>query len=384
MRRTLRVLSVAACLPAAAAAQRADVLIRGGTVYDGGGGPPRVADVALRGDRIVLVGAANGWSAPVTIDARGWIVAPGFIDPHIHALGDLASRQRAARQAAYALMQGVTTVITGNDGGGPFEIGRTLAGFRRDSIGPNAALLVGHGTVRGAVMGQADREPAAAELDSMKALVAKAMREGAFGLSTGLYYAPGSFAKTDEVVALARVAAAQGGLYDSHTRDESSYTIGLLGSIQEALDVGREAGIPVNISHIKALGVDVWGKAPEVVALIRKAQAEGVRVTADQYPWTASGTSMSAALLPRWAEGGGRDSLLARLADASTRARIAAEMRDNLRRRGGAATLLVTSVSRGVDPAALGKTLEEYAGSRGVDPIEAAIGVIQSGSAGLA
>lgn len=384
MRQVLGALALITTSAGIATAQQADVLIRGGTVYDGGGEAPRVVDVALRGDRIVLVGPATGWSASVIIDARGMIVAPGFIDPHMHATGDLMSRDRRARQAGYALMQGITTTITGNDGGGPFEIARALAGFGRDSIGPNAALLVGHGTIRSTVMGQAARDPVAVELDSMKTLVEKAMREGAFGLSSGLYYAPGSFAKTSEVIALAQVAAAHGGIYDSHTRDESSYTIGLLASIGEALDIGRGARIPVNISHIKALGVDVWGQAPAVIALIKRAQAEGVRVTADQYPWTASGTSMAAALLPRWAEAGGRDSLVARLADPSTRSRIVAEMSDNMRRRGGAASLRMISISRGVDPAALGKTLDEYARGKRLDPIEAALGIIQAGSAGLA
>jgi len=386
MLRFLRVLTLLAALPVLAAAQKADVLIRGGTLYDGTGAPARIADVAIRGDRIVFVGkASKKWKAPRTIDAKGLIVAPGFIDPHIHAGGDLTSRDRANRQAGYALMQGLTTVITGNDGGGTFEVGRTLAGFLRDSIGPNAALLVGQGEVRRTVMGPTARAPTAIELDSMMGLVDKAMREGAFGLSTGLYYAPGSFSKTDEVIELAKVAAARGGLYDSHTRDESSYTIGLLASVQEALDVGRGARIPVNISHIKALGVDVWGKAPEVIALVKKAQAEGVKVTADQYPWTASGTSLSAALLPRWSEAGGRDSLLARLNDPVTRVRIVPEMRDNMRRRGGAASLLMTSVSdSNYRQAALGKTLEEYARAKAQDPIEAAIDLIKVRGAGLA
>ena len=385
MRSLRSILLLLALVAATADAQRADVLIRGGTVYDGSGRKPRTADIALRGDRIVFIGNARKWTATQTIDARGLIVAPGFIDPHVHALGDLMSRERVRRQATYALMQGVTTVVTGNDGGGPIEIGNALYGFGRDSIGPNAALLVGHGTVRGTVIGQAAREPTAIELDSMKRLVEKAMREGAFGLSSGLYYAPGSFAKTDEVIALARVAGQFGGLYDSHIRDESSYTIGLLASIQEALDVGRGGKLPVNISHIKALGVDVWGKAPEVIALVKKAQKQGVKVTADQYPWTASGTSVSAALLPRWAEAGGRDSLLARLADSTTRLRIMREMTENMRRRGGASSLLMTSVSnRDIRPLALGKTLEEYAKATNQEPIAAAVGIIQKGSAGLA
>ena len=366
-------------------AQRADVLIRGGTLYDGTGAAPRTADVVLRGNRIVFVGTAKGWTAKQTIDARGLIVAPGFIDPHIHASEDVMSKDREARQAGYALMQGITTVITGNDGGGPIEIANALAGFTRDSIGPNAALLVGHGSVRRAVMGSTARDPSPAEVDSMKRLVDKAMREGAFGMSSGLYYAPGSFSKTEEVIALARVVATHGGLYDSHIRDESSYTIGLLGGIQEALDIGRGANIRVNISHIKALGVDVWGRSPDVIALVKKAQSEGVKVTADQYPWTASGTGLTSALVPRWAEAGGRDSLLARINDPAIRPRLVKEMNENMRRRGGAASLLMTSVSNPADrPAALGRTLEAYASAKGQDPIEAALGIIGTGSAGLA
>ena len=387
MRTLSRLLVLFAAIPAVASAQarRADVLIRNGTVYDGSGGARRTADIAIRGDRIVFVGRATGWTAARTIDARGLIVAPGFIDPHVHAAEDVMSADRSRRQATYALMQGVTTVVTGNDGRGALEIGRALTGFATDSIGPNVALLAGHGTIRGSVMGAAARTPSPAELDSMKKLVEKAMREGAFGMSTGLYYAPGNFATTDEVIALARVVAAHGGIYDSHIRDESSYTIGLLGAIQEALDIGKGAGIPVNISHIKALGVDVWGRSPDVVAMIRKAQTDGVKVTADQYPWTASGTGLGAALLPRWAEGGGGDSLRARLADSSTRARIVREMNDNMRRRGGAASLLMTSVSNPADrPAALGKTLDEYARANNMDPIEAALVLIGRGGAGLA
>ena len=382
---TVLILSGCASLSSGGSDKTADVLIRNGTVHDGSGSTARTTDIAIRGDRIVLVGDASKWTAPRIIDAKGLIVAPGFIDPHIHVQGDLMSRERENRQAGYALMQGITTAITGNDGHGTFEIARQLETFQRDSIGPNAVLLVGHGAVRGNVLGAAAREPTPVELDSMRALVDKAMREGAFGFSSGLYYAPGSFAKTNEVIELAKVAARHGGYYDSHTRDESSYTVGLLASVQEAIDVGRGAKIPVNISHIKALGVDVWGKGPEVIAIVRKAQAEGVKVTADQYPWTASGTSLSAALLPRWAEAGGRDSLRARLEDPTTRTRVATEMRDNMRRRGGAASLLMTSVpNAAVRDAALGKTLEQYAQAKGQDPIDAAIDLIKVGGAGLA
>jgi N-acyl-D-aspartate/D-glutamate deacylase len=220
----------------------------------------------------------------------------------------------------------------------------------------------------------------------MRVLVDRAMREGAFGLSTGLYYAPGNFATTDEVIALARVAARHGGIYESHIRDESSYTIGLRAAVQEVLDIGRAAAIPVHISHIKALGVDVWGSAPEIIAMVRAAQADGLRVTADQYPWTASGTGLHSALLPRWAEAGGRQAMLERLADPATRLRITTEMTENLRRRGGPASLLLHSISGPADlrEAASGVTLEVFAARRGVAPVEAALELITAGRASVA
>src|SRR5437868_8773066 len=232
------------------------------------------------------------------------MVAPGFIDPHTHTQGDLSSGDPRQRANLPYLMQGVTTVITNNDGGGTIEIGKTLDAWTQNGIGTNAALYVPQGSVRGAVLGMSDRTPTAAELDSMRALVRRGMDECAIGISTGLYYAPGSYSPTDEVIELAKVAARYGGIYDTHLRDESSYTIGLVGAVNEAIRIGREAKIPIHISHIKALGVDVWGQSDTVIALIRSARAEGIEVTASQYPYDASGTSVGASLLPRWAEAG--------------------------------------------------------------------------------
>ena len=364
-------------------ARQVDVLIRGGIVVDGTGAAPRRADVGLVADRIAFVGdAARGdVRATRTIEAAGLVVVPGFIDPHTHALDDLSSADRLHRANVNYLMQGVTTVITGNDGGGPPQTGRTLAAWERGGIGTNAALLVGQGAVRRRVLGMSAAAPSAAELDSMRALVRHAMADGALGLSSGLYYAPGSYATTDEVIELAAVAAAAGGIYDTHLRDESSYTIGLLGAVDEAIRVGREARIPVNISHIKALGADVWGRSDSVIAHIRRARAAGVRVTADQYPYTASGSSIGASLLPRWAETGGRDSLVARLADAGTRARLVREMEENLRRRGGASSLLITG---GSDRALIGQTLAEVAATRGRSAIEVALEIVRGGDASVA
>ena len=359
-----------------------DVLIRNGTLYDGTGAPARRADVGVRDDRIVFVGDATAasMSAAREIDATGLVVSPGFVDPHAHAQGDLTSEGREPRENLNYLMQGVTTVVVGNDGQGTFDVAGERAAMEVPGIGTNAALLVGFGAVRGEVLGSRDDAPTAEELDRMRSLVDGAMRAGAVGLSTGLFYAPQSFSTTAEVVELAKVAAAYGGTYDSHLRDESTYSVGLSGAVAEAIEIGRAAGVRVNISHIKALGVDVWGESTAVIEQIRAARAAGQLVTADQYPYEASGSSVSASLLPRWAQAGGRDSLLARFEDPDTRARLVADMRDNMRRRNGAGAMLITG---GRDASIRGKTLADVAAERGLDPIDAAIEIIVAGGAGI-
>jgi N-acyl-D-aspartate/D-glutamate deacylase len=358
-----------------------DFLVHNGSLVDGTGAPERRADVGVQGDRVVFVGDATraGVTARRTIDAHGLIVAPGFIDPHTHTLEDLSSPARHANTSY--LMQGVTTVITNNDGGGTLDIGKTFDAWARDGIGTNAALYVPQGAIRRRIMGMSSAAPTPAQLDSMRAIVARGMGDGALGLSTGLYYAPGSYATTDEVIALSRVAAQHGGIYDSHMRDESSYTIGLVGSINETLRIGREAQIPVHISHIKALGADVWGQSDTVIALIRSARASGMNVTADQYPYLASGTSVGASLLPRWAEAGGRDSLRARINDATIMQKLVAEMERNLVRRGGAQSLLITSTR---DTTILGRTLAQVAETRHETAIAAALEIVLAGDASVA
>lgn len=369
--------------PVGAQGAPADLLIRNGRVIDGTGSPSRNADVAITGDRITFVGDAgrSNVTAKRTIDARGLIVSPGFIDPHTHAQEDLSSNDPKRRANLDYLMQGVTTVITGNDGGGPFEVARTLEKWRNDGIGSNGALLVGYGSARQAVMGMSDAKAVGPQLDSMRALIDKGMREGALGMSTGLYYAPQSYGTTEEVIEMAKVAAKYHGIYDTHLRDESSYTIGLLGAIREAIRIGHEAGMPSHISHIKALGTDVWGRSDSAIAIIEAAQKAGDKVSANQYPYTASGSSVGASLLPRWAEVGGGDSLRARIADPATRARLVTEMTENLRRRGGAASLLMTSTR---DLTILGKTLEQIAQARNIPPVEAAIQIILNGGSSVA
>jgi N-acyl-D-aspartate/D-glutamate deacylase len=355
---------------AAPAPAPVDLLIRGGTVYTGAG-PPFVGDVAIAGDRIRAVGRRSRVAAKRVIDARGMIVAPGFIDPHTHVGEALASDDSAARLVPAFLLQGVTTALVGNDGAGDPEVGKVLGRAAARPVGINFAAYVGFGAVRERVTGASDRAPTEKELARMRAMVAGAMCEGALGLSTGLFYAPQSFAKTAEIVALAREAGRRGGLYDSHIRDESSYSVGLAAAVDEAIAIGREARLPVNISHIKALGVDVQGQAPAIVARIEAARRSGQKVTADQYPWSASGTSLVASLTPLWAQDGGRPALLQRFGDPALAGRLRAGIADNLRRRGGAESLLIT------EGPLKGRTLAAVAKSRGEDPVAAAIGIIR-------
>ena len=381
--------AIAACLLTACATpgsgttpgSTVDVLIEGGTLVDGSGTAPRHADVGITGDRITFIGnaARDRVTGTKTIDATGLIVAPGFIDPHTHTAGDLSDSLRKSNNPY--LMQGVTTVFTNNDGGGSIQVGTLLDGWRKNGIGTNAAVFIGQGSVRRGVMGMSSAAPTSSQLDSMRAIVRRGMEAGAIGLSTGLYYAPGSYASTGEVIELAKVAAEKGGRYDSHIRDESSYTVGLLASVDEVIRIGREARMPVHISHLKALGVDVWGKSDTIIALMRSARASGVNVTASQYPYTASGTGVGASLLPRWAEAGGRDSLHARVADPVERAKLIAAMEDNLRRRGGASSLLITSTR---DSTIRGKRLDAIARDRKTSPVEAALQIILAGDASVA
>lgn len=361
-----------------------DLLIRGGKVLDGSGSPPFRADVSMRGDRIVFIGDAKkaGLNATRTIEAAGLVVAPGFIDPHTHTAEDLSSTTRNSNLPY--LMQGVTTVISGNDGRHTpkkdgFTIAQILTKWEQQGIGTNAALLAGHANVREQVLpGTGSPDPTTDQLNAMKRLVAQALDEGALGMSTGLYYY-GAKVKTEEVIELAKVVAAKGGIIDSHLRDESTYSIGLMAAVEEELRIGREAGVRVNISHIKALGPEVWGKSTEVIALIKKARAEGIKVTADQVPYTASATNFYNALAPRG--GGGLSQLLKRADDPQLRPQLIAEMEASLKRRGGPESLLI---NRARDPRLVGKTLAAVAREWNKPPVEVAIELIRAGGTGVA
>ena len=366
----LAILFASALLGAASPPEPVDLIIRGGTIYTGSD-PAFVGDVAIAGGRVRGVGPHLSFTARRVIDARGMIVAPGFIDPHTHVGEQLADADSRTRLVPAFLMQGVTTAFIGNDGGGDPDVASVLGSAQRRPVGINYAAYVGFGAVRRAVIGDADRAPSAEELARMRQMVAAGMCQGALGLSTGLFYAPQSFATTAEVAALAREAGARGGVYDSHLRDESSYSIGLAAAVDEAITIGREGRLPVHISHIKALGVDVHGQAQAIIARIEAARGAGQRVTADQYPWSASGTTLAASLVPRWAHDGGRTALLRRFDDPGVAERLRADMAENLRRRGGAESLLITEGQY------RGQRLSQVAQTLRLDPVAAAIAVIR-------
>src|ERR1043166_4077116 len=311
---------VATSATLAAQGARYDLIIRNGRVLDGGGNPWYYADIAVGGDRIVAVGDLGSATAARTIDAKGLIVSPGFIDVHSHAGPGLA--KAALAHGRPLLAQGITTIIANPDGGGPVDLRNQRVALQKNALGVNVAMMVPHGSVRRAVLGMSDRDPTSAELERMQALTDEGMRAGAFGLSDGPYYAPASFSKTSEIVALANVPPGGGAVNTSHIRDEPDYPVGLVAAVDEVITVSREAKLPGIVTHIKALGPHVWGLSEHIVQRVEQARAQGVQVYADQYPYEASGTSIVGALVPRWALVGGDTALRRRIDDAKDGPRL--------------------------------------------------------------
>ncbi|MDF9798635.1 N-acyl-D-amino-acid deacylase [Catalinimonas alkaloidigena] len=304
-------------------AQTYDLLIRNARIVDGTGNAWYEGDIATQKGMIVKIGELGSSKAKQIIDAGGLYAAPGFIDVHTHVEKSLPDRPSADN----FLYDGVTSIITGNCGGSEENLGKFFNAMEKEGLSINLASLVGHNTVRNAVLGSSNRAPNAEELQQMEALVAQAMEDGAVGLSTGLIYVPGTYAETDEVVALAKVAAQYQGVYASHIRNEANE---VFDAIDEAVHIGKEANIPVEISHIKISSKKYWGRTNELLERIEDYRAQGIDVTVDQYPYTASSTRLGV-LLPSWAFSGGTDSLRARLADTETRKKIKAEMLETLR-----------------------------------------------------
>lgn len=299
-----------------------DLIITNGKIIDGTGNSWRHDDIGIKGDRIVAVGNLSKATAPRVIDAADMIVAPGFIDVHAHI-----ERNIDNMQASNFILDGVTTVITGNCGSSYTDIARYA--FQLDSVGSsiNVASLIGHNSVRRSVMGESMRDPTEEEQLQMESVVDAAMRNGAVGMSTGLIYIPGTYSKTSEIIGMARMVSAHGGVYASHIRDEADH---VTEAIEEAINIGRVADLPVQISHFKVTYKPNWGRSEEALAQVRKARSEGIDVTIDQYPYVATSTSLNTRL-PDWAFSGGRDSLLVRLRDRDIRERITEEMVQSLR-----------------------------------------------------
>ncbi|UCE07092.1 MAG: D-aminoacylase [bacterium] len=275
-----------------------DIIVKNGKIYDGSLKSAFRADIAIKGDQIVKVARSITGTAKRVIQARGLIVTPGFIDMHTHV--DRGMFYPENRACLNYLKQGVTMVVVGQCGGSAWPIFEEakdqMKRWTEESIGPNAALLVGHGSVRRLVMGMEDREPTDEELEQMKALVKEAMEQGAYGISTGLIYLPGKYAKTGEIIELVKVIVSYGGIYHSHIRGESDQ---LLESVKEAIEIGEKTGAPVHISHFKAIGCANWGKVKDACKLIEDAQARGLKVTADQYPYRFSSNYPYIPLVPR-------------------------------------------------------------------------------------
>lgn len=360
--------------------QQADLLIKNGKVLDGTGNSWYIADIAVKDGKISQIGRNLNYSATKKIDAKGLIVAPGFIDVHTHIEGD----EKKFPLASNFIYDGVTTVITGNCGLSETDLGKYLSMIDSLKTAINVAALIGHNDVRKAAMGSANRDPSEAEMQRMEAIVEKAMQDGAVGLSTGLIYIPGTYSKTNEIVRLAKIAAKYNGVYASHMRDESD---SVTQAIEEALTIGREANIPVEISHFKLSGQQNWGRSKETVPMIIKARNEGLDVTIDQYPYTASSTSLST-LLPDWVLADGQDSIVARLAKPAIRKEVIAYMLTKLKKRKLAHFSYPVVASFKPDSSYNGKSIEEVNVMRGKkhtakEEAETILQMMELGGAGM-
>jgi N-acyl-D-aspartate/D-glutamate deacylase len=340
-----------------------DILLKGGTIVDGAGGEPYEGSVAVRGGLIVAVGSdIEVAAARQTIDCSGLVICPGFIDLHNHSDNTLLSPE--TRDARCYLTQGCTTLVTGNCGGGKRDTGEFYDELATGGIGANIAHLVPHGAIRDQVMGKVRRAASEKELQQMQELVAAGMRGGAWGMSTGLIYVPSSFSDTDELVALAQTVAEHGGIYASHIRNEDDE---LFEAVEEVIEIARRAGLPCHISHIKASDPANWGKLRVVARMVEQARGSGLKITADQYPYNASSTSMMALLLPDKEREGGEAATAERLKDPNEAARLRPLVAREIDASG---PMMIASFPK--KPQWIGKTLHEVAKLENCKPVDVA------------
>jgi N-acyl-D-amino-acid deacylase len=338
------------CGVAAAQTEPVDVLISGGRIVDGSGNSWYLGDIGIRGDTIAYVGPVGKAHGRVTLDAHGLIVAPGFLDTHSHARGGIFDTPPAENK----IRDGVTSVIEGPDGSSPLPLKPFFEKLAATPISINFGALVGQGSIREKVIGLKDRKATLEEIAAMKELARQAMLDGAFGISTGLFYLPGNFTPTEEIIELAKVVGAMGGIHTSHMRNESDH---VLDSVRETIRIGEEGALPTQVTHHKIIGRAYWGKTIDTLRLVEEARTRGVDVTIDQYPYTASSTGLES-LFPRWALESGRSALMERLDAPEQRARIAAEIAGNIENdRGGGDPKNVVIAGCPYDASLAGKSL---------------------------
>jgi len=358
-------LAAALALAATCSAAQYDLVIRNARIVDGTGSPWYRGDVAVKGDTIAAIAPAIQANAARVIDAQGRVLAPGFIDVHTHAIRGIFERPTADNY----IRQGVTTVFEGLDGGLGMPKGTVKPFLDRLEATPrsiNAGAFLGQGSVREAVVGLANRKATPEEIERMKQLVAQGMRDGAWGLSTGLFYVPGNFTPLEEVVELQKVVAPYRGVHMSHMRDEAN---GVVDSVKETIAIGELGGVPTHVSHHKTMGKAAWGRSVETLRLIDEARARGIDVTLDQYPYAASSTTIQAALLPQWAMEGGIKDASERVKDPAMRAKIRAETANLIAtERGGGDPRNVQIVQCTWDESLNGKNLAQITQQRGQEP----------------
>ncbi len=355
----------------------ADILLVGGDLHIGDGSPMHVGDLAIQGDRIVAVGDFKVASSKLTIDCKGLVVCPGFIDLHNHSDDEIVEPH--TRAAMNYIMQGCTTMVTGNCGSGPIDVAGYYRWIDDHGAGTNIMHLLPQGSLRREVMGSDRREATEEELAEMLELAKQAMLDGAWGMSTGLIYVPSSYANTEELIEIARVVGKHGGIYASHIRNEGT---GLLDAIDEALEIGRRASVPVHVSHFKSSGKDSWGLVRTAVEKIKQERDQGQIITADQYPYTASSTSLQATLIPAWARAGGRKKMLERMAPESpTSKRIIDAIKRKLEITDNGHRIQIASCAK--HPEWAGRRLDEIAAEENVSTLELVHRIQRDGGAAI-